>query len=207
MASALPSAPNHTSSVCWFARQTPHNPFMVSAFPPKPQLARAARAWQRPHIYVSPSGESSKGATARAWLGDAHSYSPPSRPAGLLMIVAATSVLGSHSRSIPPYPLPHVDQHTSPTTRSACFSRLRAYPTVGAELSARPPTDRLWRPIRCRLRLSQMSRPPAVRCRGERRAHAKWGGVRCGTLDLGASSMYMYGHDRGAHAARSVEGA
>ena len=32
------------------------------------------------------------------------------------------------------------------------------------------------------------------------------GGVRC-ALNWGASSMYMYGHDRGAHAARSVEGA
>ena len=149
-------------------------------------------------------GESSKGATARAWLGDAHSYSPPSRPACLLMIAAATS-----SRLTPTCPI------LTPTCRPAHFSddaqrmllTLRAHPTVGAELSARPPADRLWRPIRCRLRLAQcqMSRPPAVPCRGERRAHAKWG-VRCAP-DWGASSMYMYGHDRGAHAARSVEGA
>ena len=52
--------------------------------PPKPQLARAARAWQRPHYVCLPEcGESSKGATARAWLGDAHSSSPPP-PAYLL---------------------------------------------------------------------------------------------------------------------------
>jgi hypothetical protein len=41
---------------------------------------------------------------------------------------------------------------------------------------------------------------------GEKRGHMRSGGVRC-ALDWGASSMHMYGHDRGAHAARSVEGA
>ena len=107
-------------------RQTPHMGIpLASAFPPKPRLVRAherrgrgsvlticlARVW-REHI---------KGATARAWLDDAHSYiSHPSRLRCLLMIAStATS-----SRLTP---IPHTQSHmltsTCPRRRSACLSQ------------------------------------------------------------------------------------
>ena len=56
---------------------------------------------------------------------------------------------------------------------------LRAYHySVGDELSARGlrHMNRLWRPIQCRLRISQRSRPPAVNCRVEKGGHTQSGG-------------------------------
>ena len=131
-------------------------------------------------ICLPECGESSKGATARAWPGDAHSYSPPSRPACLLTIAAATS-----SRLTPTYPIPTPTcwpAHFPDDAQRMLLTFARAPYTVGAELSARHPADRLWRPIRCRLRLSQMSRPPPAPCRRVGRAHAKWGGAVCTRL-------------------------
>ena len=82
--------------------QTPHTTPLASAFSPTSHglLERRGRG-SALTICLPECGESSKGATARAWPADAHSYSPPSRPACLLMIAAATS-----SRLTPTYPIP-----------------------------------------------------------------------------------------------------
>ena len=96
------------------------------------------------------------------------------------MIAAATS-----SRLTPTYPIPTPTcwpAHFPDDTQRMLLTFARAPYTVGAELSARHPADRLWRPIRCRLRLSQMSRPPPAPCRRVGRAHAKWGGAMCTRL-------------------------
>ena len=59
-------------------RQTPHTTPLASAFSPTSHglLERRGRG-SALTICLPECEESSKGATARAWLGDAHSYSPP----------------------------------------------------------------------------------------------------------------------------------
>ena len=63
----------------------PHTtPLFVSAsgthtsllFVPQAELARAARAWQRPTLCLPACGESGSGAAARAWLGHTQREGP-----------------------------------------------------------------------------------------------------------------------------------
>ena len=78
--SAERAKPNAFFSVCWwcwFGRQTPYNPFGFCISPANHGLLERRGRGSALTICLPECRESSKGATARAWLGDAHSYSPP----------------------------------------------------------------------------------------------------------------------------------
>ena len=99
--------------------------------PPQTTACSSGAGVAAPSRYVSQSVERAARAPRRV-RGSvcAQLFPPPSRPACLLMIAAATS-----SRLTPTCPIstptsPNVDQHTSPTTRSALSRCARTY-TVG----------------------------------------------------------------------------
>jgi hypothetical protein len=97
-----------THAFC-LARQTPHNPYGLCVSPQTTACSSGAGVAAPSYMYVSPSGESSKGTTARAWLGDACSFFP--RPACKYAVIAVSTELHrSHPVCVPRAAVRHCDE-------------------------------------------------------------------------------------------------